>query len=292
MARTKRKLRIKHKWEISFAGGIYHITQRAPGREKLFIEDSDYIVFISTLQKASKKFSLDIFAFCCMPNHVHILLRTNENNLISSMKYVFERYAKRFNLKYQRKGHVFCGPFAAALCDSDDYFMTISLYIHLNPCAAGLNYDPWLYKWSSINAYHEHIKQTFINRSYLLSLIDQDHKKAARSYVEMLKTVRHIKIKKFVFDNKDCIAYKQRVIEALRRNEAFRSITSRLYGRLFGPRDISEIVPPAGRRLRDKALLEKRRYIIQQLKAEGYSLTDIAMKLQLHRQAVYAILNE
>jgi putative transposase len=106
---------------------VYHITQRAPGKEKLFIVDNDYLFMISLIKKASEAFKLNTFAFCLMPNHVHLLLRTKENNLVVAMKSVFEQYARYFNRTYLRKGHVFCGPFAAALCSDNEYFLTISL---------------------------------------------------------------------------------------------------------------------------------------------------------------------
>ena len=110
-------LTVRHR--LVFPGGTYHITQRAPGRELLFLEDGDRLYFLKLLKEASKKFCLAIYCFALMPNHVHLLLRIEDANLSSAMKNLFERYADYFNRKYERKGHVFCGRFRASVCSDD-----------------------------------------------------------------------------------------------------------------------------------------------------------------------------
>ena len=119
--------------KIIEAGGVYHLTQRAPGRELLFIEEADYMRFLKLLKEASQKFELDIFSFALLPNHLHILLKIKGRNLAEAMKYLFQSYAQGFNKKYKRKGHVFCGVYRAVLCKTDAQLLVTSLYIHLNP---------------------------------------------------------------------------------------------------------------------------------------------------------------
>ncbi len=48
------------------------------------------------------------------------------------MRYLFKRYAQWFNVKYERKGHVFCGAYRAALCCDDGHLLAVSVYIHLS----------------------------------------------------------------------------------------------------------------------------------------------------------------
>ena len=71
-----------------------------------------------------------------MPNHVHLLLSPTESNLYDAMRDVFARYAMMFNRKYERKGHLFGGPYRQAVCLDDSYLLAASLYIHLNPVKA------------------------------------------------------------------------------------------------------------------------------------------------------------
>jgi len=163
--------------------GVYHITQRAPGRELIFLEDNDFLSFLGILKKTSSKFSIDILCFALLPNHLHILLKIRNRNLGEAMKYLFQSYAQRFNKKYQRKGHVFCGVYRASLCRDDAYLLTASLYIHLNPYKAGLLKNPFRYKWYSLHPYVNEIKDAFIKVDYILNIInDQDRENARQLY--------------------------------------------------------------------------------------------------------------
>jgi len=98
---------------------VSHITQRAAGKEPLFLEDNDYLFMMGLLKEIAQNYSLSIYAFCLMPNHVHILLSPREENLFDAMRDLFSRYAMRFNKKYERKGHLFGGPYRQALCFDD-----------------------------------------------------------------------------------------------------------------------------------------------------------------------------
>ncbi len=131
----RRQLTVRQR--IIFEGAIYHITQRAPGTERIFLEESDYLYFLKILKDITQEFHVKLFSFALLTNHLHLLLQITQKNLSSAMKNLFERYAMYFNEKYQRKGHVFCGRFRASLCNDDAYFLAISVYIHLNPCRAG-----------------------------------------------------------------------------------------------------------------------------------------------------------
>jgi putative transposase len=288
----RRQLRTKYKSDITYAGGVYHITQRAPGKELLFVEEDDYLRMIALLKEAAETFDLDVFAFCCMPNHVHFLLRSRKDNLVTAMKFVFERYARYFNRKYNRKGHVFCGTFAAALCEQDDYFVTVSLYIHLNPCASGLAHDPCLYRWCSIRVYMENIEKTFIDRRYLLSMLDKNVNVARSIYHDMVYATRNVKISKFIFENKDSAEFKKKIIEALKRSERLQAVINKIFPSFMVNDEIRRAIAVKGRRVRSGEEREKRAYIIKQLQAEGYSLVDIATRLKLSRSMVYRTLKQ
>ena len=119
--------------KIKTANLISHITQRAAGREPLFIEDNDYLFLLWLLKEVSEVHNIEFLAFCLMPNHIHLLLRPREQNLYDAMRDLFSRYATRFNKKYERKGHLFGGPYRQAICLEDAYLLAASLYIHKNP---------------------------------------------------------------------------------------------------------------------------------------------------------------
>src|SRR3989338_5023125 len=134
--KVRRFFRARNK--LSYPGAVYHVTQRATGREYLFLEEADYLYMLHLIKEKSQKFEIDIFAFALMPNHIHLLFKLNKDNLSNAMKNIFEMYANYFNTKYERKGRLFAGSYRGALCLDDSYLLAASVYIHLNPCRAGI----------------------------------------------------------------------------------------------------------------------------------------------------------
>jgi len=111
---------------------ISHITQRAAGKDPCFVEDDDFLCMLGFLKESAQKHDYEIFSFCLMGNHAHLLLRPNQGNLQSAMRDLFSRYAMRFNRKYKRRGHLFGGPYQQAVCLNEAYLIAASIYIHLN----------------------------------------------------------------------------------------------------------------------------------------------------------------
>jgi len=150
---------------------VSHITQRAAGKESLFLEDNDYLFMLGLLKESVQNYSLNMYGFCLMPNHVHLLFSTTEDNLYATMQNLFSKYAMRFNQKYERKGHLFGGPYRQAVCLDDSYLLAASLYIHMNPVKAGLVSEPISYRWSSYRLYcDEDAPKSFIDPDFILGL--------------------------------------------------------------------------------------------------------------------------
>jgi putative transposase len=103
--RIKRYFRATRKLNVPDL--VYHITQRAAGKEPLFLEDHDYLFMLGLLKEICHTHSIRMYCFCLMPNHVHLLLSPTEMNLYDVMRDLFSRYASKFNRKYQRKGRLF-----------------------------------------------------------------------------------------------------------------------------------------------------------------------------------------
>ena len=138
--------------------GIYHVMLRDINRQDIFEDDEDYVMFIRILSGLSSRPSNDlkstictchIYAYCLMPNHVHLLLREKEWELKDIMKSIASSYVFYFNKKYGRIGHLFQDRFKSEPCDDMQYFFTLFRYIHQNPVKAGLVTDAEDYKYSS-----------------------------------------------------------------------------------------------------------------------------------------------
>ncbi len=280
----------RHK--IIYEGGIYHLIQRAPGKEIIFLEDSDYLYFIHILKEYAKRYSLDIFAFALLPNHLHILLRINFDNLSSAMHSLFTKYALYFNAKYERKGHVFYGNYRASLCLDDRYLITLSTYIHLNPFKAGLVQDPFRYQWSSLELFLHPEKKSFVDSRPILEILDKNLNYAAKTYKEILMEVVRLEFRPYGGD--------WRTLKRVLSNLVSRVSTyfskregDRREKILLDEQTIEERIKELKKknRLRDIKDIEARNYLIQQLKANGYSVKDIAKKLGISRQAIYHSFN-
>ena len=90
-----------------------------------------------------------VYAYCLMPNHVHLLLQEKEEGLASVMKSLGVAYAWHYNKKYQHLGPVFQDRFRSEPVNDNAYFFTLLRYIHQNPLKAGLVENVSDYNWSS-----------------------------------------------------------------------------------------------------------------------------------------------
>lgn len=142
--------------------GIYHVMMRGVNHQIIFEHPKDYTRFLNLLNQMVHPTdelnhplppNCSIYAYCLMPNHVHILLK-EENELLSSViKRISAAYALFYNKKYERVGHLFQDRFKSEPVNDESYFFTLIRYIHQNPVAAGLSADVDSYPWSSWQEY-------------------------------------------------------------------------------------------------------------------------------------------
>ena len=181
--------RVQQKRKVLVRDVTYHIIQRAPGKELLFVEDSDYLHFLSLLKAVTQNFSFNIYAFCLMPNHLHLLGSASKDNFSEAMQYLFKRYALYFNNKYKRKGHVFHGVFRVVACHNEKYLLTVSLYIHLNAYKANLCREPEDWRWSSLKLYYQPHLVSFVDPQKVLSLFHNNGSDGSKEYKSMVGTL-------------------------------------------------------------------------------------------------------
>lgn len=118
---------------IEYPGAIYHITSRGIDRRKIFNEDEDCRHLVQLLKEGADFFRVEVIAYCLMSNHFHFLLQTKEANLSRFMQRLNVAYARYFNYKYKRVGPLMQGRYKAIVVGSEEYFLKLSRYIHLNP---------------------------------------------------------------------------------------------------------------------------------------------------------------
>jgi len=287
MLRNKEKLFIARN-RIIYPNAVYHVTNRAPGREKLFLEDEDYLYKLSLIKKTASEFDWKVFCFCLMPNHIHLLFRIRNDNLSQGAKSLFEKYAKYFNAKYKRKGPVFCKPFRASLCEEDSYLLTASLYIHLNPLKAKIVNSFKEYRWTTSNLYTQKISpSTFIDYKFILNLIDKDLNKAKETYAELLKKSNEVE-HKFIAQDENAVNKFRFNLIALKNISGISSFNGNETSNLWD--EIEKF--KTKKWLKDETNIKAKKYLIEQLLADGYKISEIGDMIGLTRQGVYRILQQ
>jgi len=134
--------------------GVYHVILRGVNKQRIFEWPEDYDKFYEILRKTMYLDNLgnpapaanyELYAYCLMDNHAHLLLRERTQPLAVIVKRIASSYAQCFNLRYKRVGHLFQDRFRSEPCDRPDYFLTLLDYIHNNPVKAGVSVSPAAY---------------------------------------------------------------------------------------------------------------------------------------------------
>ena len=289
--RVKRLFRARQK--INIPGVMSHITQRASGAERSFHEDDDFLEMLARLKHVSQTYDIELIAFVLMPNHLHLLLRQNKANLYEAMRELFSRYAQRFNKKYERKGHLFGGPYRQAVCLDEAYAITVSLYIHLNPVRAGLVEQPRDYRWSSCRLFTDSNDiPSFVSSENILQMLSSDSRNAKSIYRDMLEEGTKLEVGE-VMEDRSAIHNLQwnlsRFIPQIRQLTTLRKGEPPQH---WKPAEIEErIAAFVEGRVKPMPRGEAaRRYLIEQLISRGFTRREIAQRLGVSRKTIYNLL--
>lgn len=147
---------------------IYHVTNRGVSRQIIFEDDADRARFLDTLCRFMKEFDGELYAWCLMSNHFHLLLHMDLEDISLFMKKVGVSYAAYFNRKYDRVGTLFQDRFRSEPIDTDSYLMTVVRYIHQNPVKAGIS-QTCEYRWSSYQEY-AHGNRKLCSTAFVISV--------------------------------------------------------------------------------------------------------------------------
>ena len=131
------------------AGGVYHVFARGNDRHQLFITDADRVLYLTLVGTVTMQRRWRTMAYCLMTNHFHLLIETPSPNLAAGMQRLQSVYARTFNRRHGRTGHVFERRFGAERVESDAQLQMVARYIAVNPVEAGLCGRPEAWPWSS-----------------------------------------------------------------------------------------------------------------------------------------------
>ncbi len=134
-------------------GVPHHVTQRGNRRQTVFFSDDDYTAYKALLAEGCRAAGVGIWAYCLMPNHVHLILTPGDaDGLRAALSDAHRRYSRRVNFREGWRGYLWQGRFASAPMD-DGHLMVAARYVELNPVRAKLAARPSDWPWSSARAH-------------------------------------------------------------------------------------------------------------------------------------------
>ncbi|MCK4642347.1 transposase [bacterium] len=156
-------------------GYFYHLICRGQRKNPLFFSPVDRIVYFMFINEILREHDIEIFAYCLMKNHIHLLVRRNNHPIHNFMKRLNTKYALYFNKKYGLVGHVFQGRYKLIIVLDESYLFHLVKYIHLNPVNASICDVPGEYKYSSAAFYEGNKEKHILNIKGLSEIGSKSH---------------------------------------------------------------------------------------------------------------------
>lgn len=257
------------------AGLTYHVWARGSARMPIYLDDADRRCFLKHLDETVASHHLTCHAFCQMTNHYHLVITTNEANLSRAMHQLNSRYAEWWSRRHDRPGHVFQGRFGAQIISTETYLLTACVYIARNPTRAGVVATPGEWPWSSYRptAGLATVPPFLQPEPTWRCLSDRDDK-AALLYRELVEAdqsrERPLQRAPVLGDDAFVGRFKEHRIFAGREN----------------PKHDRASRPPLERVFARAFTRDERRAAAVSARAAGYSASEVAAFLGVHRTAV------
>ena len=131
----------------------HHVTQRGTRRQPVFFGDDDYRTYLRLMREWCDKEGVAIWAYCLMPNHVHLVaVPDTEAGLARAIGEAHRRYTRWVNFRENWRGYLWQGRFAS--CPMDEHYLLAAVrYVECNPVRARMAEPVWSYRWSSAAAH-------------------------------------------------------------------------------------------------------------------------------------------
>ncbi|MFQ5356602.1 MAG: transposase [Mariprofundaceae bacterium] len=138
---------------IVIPGYPHHVTQRGNRGSQTFFEDGDYEFYKSLVSEAARKAEAEIWCYCLMPNHVHmIIVPSDGDGLRRTFADAHRRYTGYINARMRETGHLWQGRFGSVVMDEEHLAHAVR-YVSMNPVRANLVERAEDWRWSSVGAH-------------------------------------------------------------------------------------------------------------------------------------------
>jgi len=152
-------------------GCPHHVTQRGNRREAIFFEPGDQEIYRDLLAEHCIKSSVEVWAYCLMPNHVHLILTPNDAaGLARALGDTHRRYTTFINARARWSGHLFQSRYGSVAMD-DAHLVAAVRYVSLNPVRARLVARAEEWPWSSVRAHLARADDELVSVAPVLSRV-------------------------------------------------------------------------------------------------------------------------
>ncbi|WP_425449699.1 transposase [Dethiothermospora halolimnae] len=169
---------------------IYHIMVKSVGDSKLFKKDMDKEIYLGIIRKYQKIFDFKVYAYCLMDSHAHFMIDANGSDVSKFMQRINQSYAQGYNIRYERRGHLFADRFRSEIIEDDKYLKVCFGYIH-NNCKdiPGWEGQEERYPYSSFGIYMGIVENRYylVDMSFMMGIFSQDSKVAQRRCRDFMK---------------------------------------------------------------------------------------------------------
>lgn len=171
--------------------GVYHWIVRGMNKKDLFHQPADYQRFRELIVEYKTVYGIEIYHFCFMTNHAHMLMRAEKLVDLSQFShYVQRRYAYYYCGKYKWTGSVFQRGYRSLAIDRDEYLLECGRYIERNPLKAGLVSRPESYRYSSYGYYAKGRRDDLVAPSPAYLGLSKDEENRRAIYAAYVQTNR------------------------------------------------------------------------------------------------------
>lgn len=131
---------------------MYHIINRANGRQTIFHNKEEYLHFEDLLTKAQELNNMRILAYTLMPNHWHLVLHPRQDGDLSVfMQWLTLTHTQQYHSRTKTigYGHLYQGRYKSFLVAKDNYLLQLIRYVERNPLRAKLVKRAEDWRWGS-----------------------------------------------------------------------------------------------------------------------------------------------
>ena len=165
----------------------YHIMTRGNNKNIVFKQNDDYRYYLNLVAKYRNELPFDLFHYCLMPNHIHMLIRTQKAHDFSLyMKKINLAYFHYYKRKYKWVGHFWQDRFKSQPVGKDEYFIQCGKYIEFNPVRKELTANAQEYPYSSYRFYALGEKDALITEDMFYTSLGETQKDRQKTYRKMI----------------------------------------------------------------------------------------------------------